>query len=66
MIFLLQGTADNFLTQKQLLPERFIDACKAATIDSNYHARDGYDHSYFYIASFIGEHVAWHSKFLNL
>lgn len=60
-----QGSADDFLTQGQLRPQDFIDAAAAAGVPVSYRPREGYDHSYFYIASFIEEHMAHHAQFLK-
>lgn len=60
-----QGLDDEFLEKQQLLPENLLDACLNARVACIYNKRDGYDHSYFYIATFIGEHLAYHSKFLK-
>lgn len=60
-----QGADDEFLTNQQLLPENLIEACRSSRIGCVYNKRDGYDHSYFFIASFIGEHIAYHAKFLK-
>ncbi|CAH1957740.1 unnamed protein product [Acanthoscelides obtectus] len=60
-----QGLEDNFLKQNQLLPENLIKACKAAGVPAILKKRDGYNHSYFYIASFIGEHLEYHVKHLK-
>jgi len=54
-----QGNADNFLTE-QLQPEKLQRTCEQYHHPLNLHMHDGYDHSYFFIASFIGEHVAYH------
>lgn len=59
-----QGDADNFLTE-QLQPELLQQACRRAAHPLDYRSRAGYDHSYFYIASFIGEHISYHSEFLK-
>lgn len=58
-----QGEADPFL-DKQLRPEWLRDACARAghPLDLRMHA--GYDHSYYFIASFIADHVAHHAKAL--
>lgn len=60
-----QGDADNFYTQKQLLPENLKAACEAKGISLTLNMQPGYDHSYFFIASFIGEHIAHHASFLK-
>ncbi len=59
-----QGTADQFL-EEQLQTERLIDACKAAGIDADIRMQEGYDHSYFFISTFMAEHVAWHAGHLS-
>lgn len=59
------GTDDNFLNQGQLLPDNLFDACAEARVACVLNKRDGYDHSYFFIASFIGEHIAYHAKVLK-
>lgn len=59
-----QGEADEFL-HEQLRPELLKAACAQAghPLDLRMHA--GYDHSYYFIASFIGEHIAWHAQHLR-
>jgi len=52
-----QGGADGFLTE-QLQPERFATACEAAGQPLDLRIHDGYDHSYFFMATFAGDHVA--------
>ncbi|MEH6606354.1 MAG: S-formylglutathione hydrolase [Pseudomonadales bacterium] len=59
-----QGSADQFL-QEQLKPELLIAACEKAGYPLQYRLQDGYDHSYFFMASFIGEHIAFHAQYLN-
>lgn len=59
-----QGLADNFLAE-QLRPELFEAACKAAGVPLTVNRRDGYDHSYYFIASFIGDHIVWHAERLK-
>ncbi|MFC3079617.1 S-formylglutathione hydrolase [Phenylobacterium terrae] len=55
-----QGLADGFLAD-QLKPELLEEACRATGQGLTLNRREGYDHSYFFIASFIGEHIAWHA-----
>ena len=38
-----------------------VDACKAAGIPLTLRMQDGYDHSYYFISTFMAEHVAWHA-----
>ncbi len=56
-----QGASDRFLVE-QLHPELFLNACAEKQIPCDYHLHEGYDHSYYFISSFIGEHIAFHSK----
>jgi S-formylglutathione hydrolase len=65
-ILIDQGTADSFLTQGQLLPNVFELACKAAGKDLLLRYQDGYDHSYYFIASFIEDHLRHHATALGL
>lgn len=58
------GTADPFL-QEQLKPERFEAACKEAGFEADIRMQDGYDHSYYFVASFMPDHVAFHAKALK-
>ncbi len=60
-----QGTADPFLVD-QLKPDLLERACRAAGIALTLNRRDGYDHSYFFIASFIEEHLRWHAQRFGL
>uniref|UniRef100_A0A0K0F5G7 S-formylglutathione hydrolase n=1 Tax=Strongyloides venezuelensis TaxID=75913 RepID=A0A0K0F5G7_STRVS len=60
-IFMDQGSADGFLEKKELLPGNFLEV-KNNNIVVDYKLREGYDHSYFYIATFIEEHFAFHSS----
>ncbi len=60
-----QGTADPFLAP-QLKPELLEAACRQAGIGLTLNRRDGYDHSYFFIASFIADHLRWHAARLGL
>jgi S-formylglutathione hydrolase len=55
-----QGLADGFL-EDQLKPELLEAACRTAGQPLTLNRREGYDHSYFFISSFVGAHVAWHA-----
>jgi S-formylglutathione hydrolase len=55
-----QGAADVFLAE-QLRPERLRSACAAAGIPLTLRIQPGYDHSYFFIATFIEDHLRWHA-----
>lgn len=59
-----QGLADNFL-EEQLKPDLLREVCAAAGQPLTLRMREGYDHSYYFIASFIGDHIAHHAKALN-
>ena len=59
-----QGEDDEFLTT-QLKPELLQAACKAAGHPLQLRLRPGYDHSYYFISSFIGEHIAHHARALK-
>ena len=54
-----QGEADSFL-ENQLKPELLEEACAAANIPLTLRRQPGYDHSYYFIASFIEDHLRWH------
>lgn len=58
-----QGDSDNFL-EEQLKTELLIEAGKQADYPMEVRMQPGYDHSYFFIASFIGEHLRFHAQFL--
>ena len=58
-----QGEADGFL-HEQLMPERLEEACRAADHPLELRRRAGYDHSYYFIASFVGEHLTHHARAL--
>ncbi|MBD7953662.1 S-formylglutathione hydrolase [Stenotrophomonas sp. Sa5BUN4] len=58
-----QGDADEFLGG-QLQPQRLQAACEAADHPLQLRLQPGYDHSYYFIASFIGDHIAHHAKAL--
>jgi S-formylglutathione hydrolase len=59
-----QGAADNFLTE-QLKPELLEIACAAAAIPLTLRLQPGYDHSYYFIASFMEDHLRWHAARLR-
>ena len=59
-----QGTDDAFLTE-QLRPELLGDACTAAGIDLTLRMQRGYDHSYYFISTFMGDHLRWHAERLG-
>lgn len=59
-----QGAADVFL-QKELRPELLRAACADAGIELTLSIREGYDHSYYFISTFIGDHLRWHARRLD-
>ncbi|OPH39590.1 S-formylglutathione hydrolase [Moraxella equi] len=63
-ILIEQGDKDQFLTE-QLKPELFCQMADKLGVVYQFNLRAGYDHSYYFIASFIGEHIAFHAKYLK-
>ena len=59
-----QGIADKFL-EGQLLSQRFIDACAAAGQPLDFQWREGYDHGYFFISTFMARHLRHHAAALG-
>jgi S-formylglutathione hydrolase len=59
-----QGTNDNFL-EEQLKPDLLESACSTAGIDLTLRMQPGFDHSYYFIASFMEDHLRWHSDHLR-
>jgi S-formylglutathione hydrolase len=59
-----QGDADAFLAD-QLKPELLADACHRAGIDLTLRMQPGYDHSYYFISTFMADHIAWHAARLG-
>jgi S-formylglutathione hydrolase len=56
-----QGLADPFLAE-QLKPELLEQACREAGQKLTLRLQPGYDHSYFFMASFIAQHIDWHAR----
>jgi S-formylglutathione hydrolase len=56
-----QGIADSFLDQ-ELQPGRLEAACRAAGIRLTLRMQEGYDHSYYFIATFMEDHLRWHAE----
>lgn len=63
-ILIDQGKDDGFYKDQQLLPENFVKACAANQMPVALRVQDGYDHSYYFIASYVDEHIAHHARFL--
>ena len=61
-----QGAADKFLVGdvNQLRPEALADAFCKAGLPLKLRMQEGYDHSYFFIASFVEEHINYHADAL--
>lgn len=64
-ILIDQGDADPFYP-KELQPETFVRAARGNGFDVQFKKREGYDHSYFFIASFIDSHIDFHADALGL
>lgn len=62
-LFVDQGESDNFKTE-QLKPEQLQAVCKEVGHPLIYRSHAGYDHGYFFIASFIEDHLRYHAKHL--
>jgi S-formylglutathione hydrolase len=63
-ILIDQGETDEFLAE-QLKTERFIAACEASHYPAQVNMRAGYDHSYFFISTFIESHLHFHAQALS-
>jgi len=59
-----QGTGDEFL-ESGLRPELLEEACEKNNISLQLNRREGYDHSYYFISSFMADHIGWHAKRLG-
>lgn len=59
-----QGDADNFLAE-QLKTQMLADACAKTGIPATIRMQPGYDHSYYFVSSFMADHVAWHAERLK-
>jgi S-formylglutathione hydrolase len=60
-----QGTADSFL-ERELRPGLLNRACEKAGIPLTLRMQEGYDHSYFFISTFMEEHLRWHGRRLGI
>jgi S-formylglutathione hydrolase len=56
--------SDSFMVG-QLKPELLEAACATAGQSLSLRRREGYDHSYFFVSTFIDEHLAWHAERLS-
>ena len=59
-----QGDADNFLNE-QLKTQLLVEACAAAGQQATIRMQPGYDHSYYFISTFMADHLAWHAERLR-
>lgn len=59
------GTADPFLREGQLLPEVFASACEKMGVPLMLRMQEGYDHSYYFISTFIEDHIRYHWEALG-
>jgi S-formylglutathione hydrolase len=64
-ILIDQGLADKFLPQGQLLPELFEETCRAVGQPLKLRRHEGYDHGYYFIASFMEDHLRFHAAALR-
>jgi len=64
-ILIDQGDADDFL-ESELKPELFESACQERGQSLRLRMQPGYDHSYFFIATFIGDHISHHASCLSM
>ncbi len=59
-----QGDADSFLAE-QLKTERLADICATTGMAATIRMQPGYDHSYYFVSTFMPDHIAWHAKHLK-
>ena len=59
-----QGLADKFLQQSQLLPELLEEACAGAGQPLRLRRHEGYDHGYYFISTFVEDHLRFHAAAL--
>ena len=59
-----QGEGDSFLAE-QLKTHLLAEACARAGQNATIRMQPGYDHSYYFISTFLPEHVAWHAARLK-
>ncbi|MFT0545454.1 S-formylglutathione hydrolase [Allopusillimonas ginsengisoli] len=64
-ILIDQGLDDSFLAQQQLLPEAFEAACAQAQQPLVLRRHEGYDHGYYFISTFMEDHMAFHAERLS-
>jgi len=59
-----QGAADQFL-ERELQPQRFVAAAGVAGQQVTLRMQEGYDHSYYFVSTFIDDHLRWHARGLS-
>jgi len=60
-----QGTEDDFLGKKQLLPDALVEAVKSSpNLSLHLRMQNGYDHSYYFISTFAKDHIDFHADYL--
>ena len=59
-----QGLSDAFL-KEQLYPHNFLEACISANVNLKFRQHEGYDHGYYFISTFMADHIEHHAKILN-
>jgi S-formylglutathione hydrolase len=60
-ILIDQGAADQFL-ERELQPQRFVEAASSAGQQVTLRMQEGYDHSYYFVSTFIDDHLRWHAQ----
>lgn len=61
-ILIDQGSKDEWL--HELVPDNFVEACKKHGQPVEYNLREGYDHGYYFVGTFIENHIEHHARFL--
>ena len=64
-ILIDQGTADQFLAEQKLLPEKFSAAAAKSGQKLTLRMQQGYDHGYYFIQTFMADHLQHHAKILK-
>ena len=64
-ILIDQGLSDKFLAEQQLRPDLFEDACREAGQPLTLRRHENYDHGYYFISTFIADHLAAHHGVLS-
>ncbi len=64
-ILIDQGTADQFFKDRQLLPEKFASGAATSGQKLNLRMQEGYDHGYYFIQTFMADHLQHHAQILK-